>query len=224
MRFYDRVLSASEAATLAVDPTYYAAVTGTSGLAGYWRLGESVTSSDTFTGTAGATLQSRNGEIGATWTKHPSSSADAVLTGAGRLRKAGTSTLGALYYTSAVPASADYTVGADVRMASSVANDMAGVVGRLDPSNTNGTYYIARYEQRPQTVGALRVVNGTWTWLGQLGRAGAHRRDDVPAGPVHDRVDHRRARRRGGAGLGRQQRDHRCRTGRRRAGPRRGRT
>jgi hypothetical protein len=46
---------------------------------------------------------------------------------------------------------------------------MAGVVGRLDPANANGTYYLARYEQPSQAWMVFRVVNGTWTWLGQSG-------------------------------------------------------
>lgn len=50
----------------------------------------------------------------------------------------------ALYYTSATPSSANYTVEADVHVASAVENDMAGVVGRLD--TTSGTYYLARYQ------------------------------------------------------------------------------
>lgn len=163
VRLEGRVLSAGEISALAVDPTYSDAVSGTSGLAGYWRLGESTTSSDTFTGAAGATLQSRTGELGAAWTKHAASSTDAQLTSAGRLRKSGAGTFGALYSASAVPSGADYTVEADVHLASALANDMAGVVGRLDGSS----YYIARYEATPQKWVLYGVVNGAWTWLGE---------------------------------------------------------
>ena len=157
-------------ATAAVpEQTYFDAVDGTSGLLSYYRLGEATPSADTMTGSTGATLQSRTGEIGASWTKHPVSSADAVLTNAGRVRKAGTNTMGSLYYTSATPASANYLVEADVRAATTLANDMAGVVGRLDTSNVNGTYYYARYEQTTQVWVLFRVVNGGWAWLGQSG-------------------------------------------------------
>jgi hypothetical protein len=45
----------------------------------------------------------------------------------------------ALYYTSAVLASADYTVEADVYVASSVTNDRVGVVGRPTPRPTGPT-------------------------------------------------------------------------------------
>lgn len=165
VRLEGRVMSASEIAALATDPTYSDAVSGTSGLAGYWRLGEATTSSDTFAGAAGSTLQSRNGEIGATWTKHGWSE-DAVLTSAGRLRKAGTASFAAIYTTSAVPASADYTVEADVHVASALTDDMAGVVGRFVTSNGIDTFYVARYQTNEQRWALYGVVNGSWTWLG----------------------------------------------------------
>ena len=165
VRLEGRALSAGEIAALAVDPTYAAAVSGTSGLAGYWRLGEATTSSDTFTGTAGATLQSRAGEVGATWTKSGSSE-DAVLTSTGRLRKAGTASWSAIYTTSAVPASANYTVEADVYFASAVTDDMGGVVGRFNTANGIDTFYIARYQTNEQRWVLYSVVNGSWTWLG----------------------------------------------------------
>jgi hypothetical protein len=158
--------TATSASVVKVDPPYLDTILGTTGLLGYWRLGESTTSSDSFTGTAGATLQGRSGEIGATWTKHPVSTADAVITSAGRIRKAGTTSVGALYYSSAVPTSADYTVEADVYVNSSVTDDVAGIVGRLDTSNANGTYYLARYERPVQDWVLYSVVDSTRSSLG----------------------------------------------------------
>ncbi|MDX6373820.1 MAG: hypothetical protein QOD98_2808, partial [Nocardioidaceae bacterium] len=149
-------------------PSYFDTVNGTPGLVSYYRLGEATTSADSMTGAAGASLQSHSGETAASWTKHPASDSDAVITPGGRLRKTGTST-GAVYYSSAVPASADYTVEADVYVASNLANDVAGVVGRVDVSNANGTGYYARYEQTIQAWVLYRVVNGTGTVLGQSG-------------------------------------------------------
>lgn len=166
VRLEGRVMSASEIAALATDPTYSDAVSGTSGLAGYWRLGEATTSSDSFTGTAGSTLQSRNGEIGASWTRHAVTHWDAVLTPAGRLRKSGTDSYASIYTTSAAPVTPDYTVEADVHVASLLANDMAGVVGRVDTANANGHFYIARYQINEQRWVLYAVVNGSWTWLG----------------------------------------------------------
>ena len=144
--------------------SYFDTVQATAGLLSHYRLGEATTSADSMTGTAGATLQSRNGETGATWTKHGASSGDAVLTSAGRVRKSG-ATLGALYYTSAVPASADYTVEADIHFAGTeVTNDIAGVVGRVNTGSSN--YYVARYEQANHSWNLHKVVGGTWSFLG----------------------------------------------------------
>ena len=147
--------------------SYLATINGEASLLSYWRLGETGTSSDSFTGTAGATLQSRAGEIGATWTKHAiSGTTDAVVTNAGRIRKNGT-TSGALYYSSAVPASADYKVEADVYVATSVSNDLIGIVGRLDPAIANGTFYAAVYDRSSQMWTLGSIVNGTSSVLGQ---------------------------------------------------------
>jgi hypothetical protein len=165
VRLEGRALSAGEVATQATDPKYSDAVTGTSGLAGYWRLGETTTSSDTFAGFPGATLQSRAGEIGATWTKNGSSD-DAVLTISGRLRKAGVASYSSIYTTSAAPPSANYTVEADVHFASALTGDMAGVVGRFNTSNGIDTFYIARYQTNEQRWVLYGVVNGSWNWLG----------------------------------------------------------
>jgi len=146
--------------------TYVNSVNATAGLVNYFRLGESTTSADSF-GTPGVTLQSRPGEIAAAWAKHATSNSDAVITAAGRVRKGAAGSARALYYSSATPASADYTVEADVYFASNLTDDIAGVVGRLDPANTNGTYYLARYEQGNQKWNLFKVVNGAFTYLGQ---------------------------------------------------------
>jgi hypothetical protein len=155
---------ATSANVVTVLPTYVNAVNATSGLVNYFRLGEATTSADSMTGTSGATLQSRAGEIAASWTKVAVSDADAVLTPAGRVRKAGDTT-GAIYYPSGTPASPDYTVEADVYVASNLANDMVGVLGRSDPTLLDG--YYTRYEQPTQRWVLYKVVNGTLTSLGQ---------------------------------------------------------
>ena len=149
--------------------SYTDTIDATSGLLNYYRLGEATTSADSMAGTTGATLQSRNGETGATWAKHTSSDADAVITAAGRIRKTGTGTWGALYNASAQPATADYTVEADIHVRSNLANDAAGVVGRMDPSIANGTYYLVRYEQASQKWVLYKRLNGSWDWLGESG-------------------------------------------------------
>jgi Concanavalin A-like lectin/glucanases superfamily len=159
------VTTATSANVIKVLPTYVSVVSGTVGLVSYWRVGEATTSSDTFTGTTGVTVQSRTGEIGSTWTRHIVSSDDAVITAAGRIRK-NTASLGSLYYSSAVPASADYTIEADVFVATSLANDLIGVTGRLDTTVANGTFYGAVFDQVSHTWILYSVVNGNKVSLG----------------------------------------------------------
>ena len=149
-----------------VWPTYSPSISGAASLVNYFRIGEATTSADTFTGSAAGTLLStRTAE--ATWTKHVSSSADLAVTNAGRVRKGSPSSARALYYTGAVPSSANYTVEADVHVASNLTDDIAGVVGRLDTANTSGTFYVARYEQSNQRWNLFKVIGGAYTHLGQ---------------------------------------------------------
>jgi hypothetical protein len=155
--------TATSANVVKVSQSYFNLTSGTSSLVNYWRLGENALASDTMTGTAGVTLDSRSSGFGTTWTKHAISTGDAVLTPAGRVRKTGTNG-GALYYATAVPASADYTVEADIFVASEVTNDIAGVVGRV--STGAQTFYVARYEQSTHQWWLHKVVNGTWSGLG----------------------------------------------------------
>jgi hypothetical protein len=159
------------ASVVKVRNSYYDTVNNTAGLINYWRLGEATTfvSSDTFTGTATTTLQTHTGEIAATWTKHSmSGTTDAVITANGRIRKNG-NTAGAAYYASAVPASADYTVEADVVMASSLSNDIVGVVGRLNTAVNSGTFYSALYDASSQRWILAGTVSGTRSALATSG-------------------------------------------------------
>jgi hypothetical protein len=158
--------TATSANVVKVTQPYAAMVNGTSGLLSWFRLGEATTSADAMAGSTGATLQSRNGETGASWTKHGLSDSDAVLSDAGRLRKGGSSTWNAVYHASGVPTSADYTVEVDVHVASNLANDQIGVVGRMSTTANVETYYLARYEQGGQTWALYRRVAGSWDWLG----------------------------------------------------------
>ncbi len=148
---------------------YAGAVAATTGTKGVWRLGESgPLTSDSFTGTVGATLQSRTGEVGAGWTNAGFS--DSQLTGVtGRIFKSGLLTAGSLYYSSATPGSPDYSVSADVVAVTPVANDAAGVVGRLATGST--TFYAARYDRATGAWVLSKVVNGTSTSLGSWAQA-----------------------------------------------------
>jgi hypothetical protein len=144
------------------DSPYAAVVKATASLLSFWRLGEKVVTSDTFTGAAGTALASRAGETGATWTRSSFSGAgnDSVLTPAGRLRRktAVTAMAGALHYAAGLPPSADYTVEADVYVASNLAGDLVGVSGRTDPSGTLPSLYAAGYDQATQRWSVSRVT------------------------------------------------------------------
>lgn len=108
----------------------------------YWRLDDTTPSAlvnDDFAGANGATLQSRAGQLGATWTRHALSTTDLYISSAGRARTA--SAKRTVYLSSAVQSSADYTVSADLHALSLLADDLGGVVGRA--SSANETFYFA---------------------------------------------------------------------------------
>lgn len=141
--------------------TYASTVLADPGLVSYWRLGDPKLL-DSFAGTAGTLLTSHTADSAATWTKHASLADNLVLTDANRLRESGSG--GGLAYASAAPATADYQVEADLYVTSRVAGDAAGVVGRLDTANANGTYYLARYRDSQWQL--VKRVNGVETTLG----------------------------------------------------------
>ncbi len=148
---------------------YAAAVLATAGLVSAWRLGDvrgGTFGSDTFSATAGTTLQSHAGLLGETWVKHTISSSDAVFTAGGRLRKGAAATTSALYYTSVTPATPDYAVTTSVRLVSVVTNDNIGVVGRLNTGAPTGTFYGAVYERANARWALYSVVSGSPTLIG----------------------------------------------------------
>ena len=127
---------------------------------------------DSFTGPADAKLQDHTPDTGGTWLKHGAGPNDAVLTDAGRMRKAG-STSFSLYRSDPASSSPNYTVSADVVAVSTIANDAVGLVGRLNTGSntfTTGTYYTARYEQADRRFALYSVVDGTATLLGTAPR------------------------------------------------------
>ncbi|HLL65166.1 MAG TPA: LamG domain-containing protein, partial [Micromonosporaceae bacterium] len=98
---YDRVGNESinaSANTVRKNSAYATAVLATSGLAGYWRLGETFTSNDTFTDTTGTTLSAHTGEAGASWLLRSEDTVPAVVTATGTIRHTGAG--GSAYYTS----------------------------------------------------------------------------------------------------------------------------
>ena len=124
---------------------------------------------DTMTGTAGTTLESHTGEIGATWSKHTlTATGSIVLTDANRCRS--NTANAAIYTASGTPAGAEYHVSCPFRMITDI-NDVAGVVGRIASTAVlNGytayayggiQYYLSRIDAGVETV--LGSVNETYT-------------------------------------------------------------
>jgi len=114
----------------------------------------SIFTNDSFTDTAGTLLENHTGETGAVWTKNPVFSAGSIaITAAGRIRGNGTN---GVYCESAVPASADYDVEADLYVATNA--DAAGISGRL--STSVATHYLFDYEAGG-TFNLFTVVNGS---------------------------------------------------------------
>ena len=143
---------------------YAGAVNSTTGLLSQWRLGESaatVVSSDSFTGAATTLLTSHSGEIGATWAYQRGSGNTERISSESRARRNGAGY--AIVYATTAPPTADYSVEADLYVKSTLAGDMAGVIGRLDTS-TN-TFYMARWEQANTSWNLVRYSGNVATSL-----------------------------------------------------------
>jgi uncharacterized repeat protein (TIGR01451 family) len=170
---YSYTITAIDAATNTAGPTAYTAtietysslINGTAGLVSYWRFNDGAISGDEFTDTTGTLLSSHTGAVGATWVSAAGQARTAVITNANRLRKE-TGNGAAQYYTSTVPASANYVVSADVYVASLLATDATGVIGRMDTSGTSDTFYVARYMVDTARWELNKVVGGVITLIG----------------------------------------------------------
>ena len=93
---------------------------------------------DTFTGTTGVDLNAHTGELGATWTKHPLETSGSLVVGSDNKVWTNSSTNEALYYSSGVPAGPDYTVQADIYVASLPGTvDDIGLCGRMNTTTEN---------------------------------------------------------------------------------------
>lgn len=138
---------------------YDVTIQNTANLLSYWRLGESgVFVSDAFTGTSNSKLETRAGAVGSTWTRHADSSSGdyAFISNAGRARTDNDAPV--MYYTSGVPASADYSVEATVRPLSLLRYDQASVLGRT--TSASNSYYAAGYVITDH-VGAWELRRGS---------------------------------------------------------------
>lgn len=125
---------------------------------------------DTFTDTAGTALASHTMDSGGPWTKHTIYAAGAgFISGTGtRARGDGGSGNLALYWAAGSPASADYTVTADVVAVSEISLDLSGVVGRVNTA-ADTSYQAFHYEGGGAPVYRLQKnVAGSATVLGNF--------------------------------------------------------
>jgi hypothetical protein len=103
---------------------------------------------DTFTAASDTTLASHTGEVGATWTLHPSYSGAALDNGSLKRIYLNTSAAAA-YYASGVPPGANYCVQADFNRVTQISNNISIIIGMdttadaglLLRGNDNGTTF-----------------------------------------------------------------------------------
>ena len=113
---------------------------------------------DTFNDVNGELLQNHQGEVGATWVKHPQSSTGQMRIQTNRAYHETGSDL--VYLVSGETTSNDYTVTVDMRVISNIGDN--GIIGRADPMVN--TYYMGRVN--PSGVAEIyKRINGTFTLL-----------------------------------------------------------
>ena len=118
--------------------------------------------SDTFTDTSGTNLEDHTGEVGATWTEHPSyTSGVQKISDANRLRG---NTGIAAHYASGSPATAEYDVTADLIQRSAMASGYSGICGRM--ATAENTMYRGGYQTTSTKWTLAKIVTGTTTELG----------------------------------------------------------
>ena len=124
---------------------------------------------DTFTGADGTDMTARSADTGQTYTKAAGATGSIVINN----NEAATGdTLGSVYLSSLVPASANYTVSAKFKCISLVADAACYVLGRLSMSGTSRTNYQAGYSKTgfsPYSAEGIyfgKTVSGTFTALG----------------------------------------------------------
>lgn len=117
---------------------------------------------DNFTGTAGATIQSRSPDLGTGWTQHTSSAGTIVISDANRARAGTTGDL--YYYADAAPgAVAEYDSEMTIRLVGA-ASMFYGVAGRMSTSAV--TMYVARNDTLNGRAELVRISAGSSTSLG----------------------------------------------------------
>ena len=176
----DRVGNQDVATSASVAKIGYAgAVNATAGLLSHWRLGDDATaapiSTDSFTGPAGSQLAAHTGELAASWVRQ-AGSANATIGDQGSIYR----TSGYTVNTASLdPATADYSVEADLVLRSRVSSDVVGVVGRLTAA---GTHYAATWHEGDNSWNLLRYPV---PFLGSNVLASAGGQPDLTAGQAY---------------------------------------
>jgi hypothetical protein len=117
---------------------------------------------DSFTGTAGFAIESRAGEVGATWTKGAGSAL--IFSNLNRARFSATGDA-YNYYPSGTPASAEYRVAVNYVFVTVVAGTYCNLVGRWDATGTDDAYYVA-YDSDTTSFALRGYVSGVETTYG----------------------------------------------------------
>lgn len=118
---------------------------------------------DPFTDTSGTNLNAHTGETGATWTRHASYGQALFISNANRMRGEETANQ-TMYYASGVPASASYTVAADLYRRSSVA--AMGICGRVATATDDA--YMARWNTSGTAWELYKIAASAATLLGSF--------------------------------------------------------
>jgi hypothetical protein len=168
---YDNVgNSATVASASVLKADYYSQIYGTTGLVGYWRLGDRTGGTDTFTGTAGSSVIPKALDDGGNWTLRTGSEAAPIFTNGNRIRQNGDQ--GFDIYSPSSMGTADYSVEIDIYVASTATTFWPGVYGRLLASNINNasnTGYLAQYGAGNWEL--YSKVNGTATLIGSYSQS-----------------------------------------------------
>lgn len=118
---------------------------------------------DTCTDTADLTLASHTADSGHSWTLHPDATGTEKISASGTLKNNNDGN--ALYYSSSVPASADYSVWCDLVYLNATALGSAGVVARLATGVSD--MIVGRHNSSGQWD-ILEATGGSFTTLGAV--------------------------------------------------------
>ena len=122
--------------------------------------------SDTMTGTDATLLTAHTGEVGATWTTHPSSTFSTGTFALRGGRVGANSSTSCMNLASGLPADVNYTVSADLYFVTVPTNQNVGISARVDP--TANTQYTLRYIAATNLIRFDRITAGTTTTLGSV--------------------------------------------------------